>query len=195
MPENTHPLKRLQQYQHFYGASQKGRHRSYISLNSVWKKTRHETEDTKPRTGGQNPYSWRPGEDGTGGGWGQTQVGQQSPVSAHLCGLLCGTGQRLEVPVPVSEPWRRYAWITSGQYIGRLKLSFFYLFVFRMKYESVMENFLCRFEQSAQTVSAIQWKRITLRLKLNKTRMFHFQELLWFHFLSCWFWRESHCCT
>lgn len=39
-------------------------------------------------------------------------MGQQSPVSAHLCGLLCGTWKRLEVPIFVSEPWRRYAKIT-----------------------------------------------------------------------------------
>lgn len=33
--------------------------------------------------------------------------GQQIPVSAHLCGPLCGTWQHLEVSFPVPKPWRR----------------------------------------------------------------------------------------
>lgn len=66
-----------------------------------------ETEDTKPGSGRPDPLSHGIGKDGEGGSRGQTQVGQQSPVSAHLRGFLRGTRQRLEVPLPMSKPWRR----------------------------------------------------------------------------------------
>lgn len=34
-------------------------------------------------------------------------MGQQGPVHADLCGILCGTGKCLAVPLSVSESWRR----------------------------------------------------------------------------------------
>ena len=64
-------------------------------------------EATKPWSGRPNPLSSGAGEDGEGGGCRQAQMGQQSPVSAHLRGLLRGARQRLEVPLSLSEPrWR-----------------------------------------------------------------------------------------
>lgn len=68
-----------------------------------------EAEAPEPRAGWANSHPQRPGEDGEGRGRGQTQVGQQGPVPPDLRGLLRGTGERLEVPLLVSEPWRRWA--------------------------------------------------------------------------------------
>ena len=64
-------------------------------------------EATKPWPGRPDPLSSGAGADGEGGGCRQAQMGQQSPVFAHLCGLLRGAGERLEVPLSLSEPrWR-----------------------------------------------------------------------------------------
>ena len=62
---------------------------------------------TKPWSGRPDPLLSGAGADGEGGGCKQAQMGQQSPVSAHLPGLLRGARQRLEVPLSLSEPrWR-----------------------------------------------------------------------------------------
>ncbi len=72
-------------------------------------RSRHEAEAEAPEpgSGGSDPVSRRAGEAGGGGGWRAAAVGQQNPVHADLRGLLCGAGERLEIPVPLPEPRRR----------------------------------------------------------------------------------------
>ena len=43
------------------------------------------------------------------GDWGADHVGQPRTVLFHGAGVLCGPREYLEVPVPLSEEWRRWA--------------------------------------------------------------------------------------
>ncbi len=84
---------------------------SSTSLRSAVPARRHEAEAEAPEPGSgwSDPVSRRAGEAGGGGGWRAAAVGQQNPVHADLRGLLCGAGERLEIPVPLPEPRRRWA--------------------------------------------------------------------------------------
>lgn len=76
----------------------------------------HEVKTSQPRPGGQDIVPSAAGQVGGGRGWRKTKMGQQGPVHADLCGVLCGTGNCLEVPLSVSESWRRQVillWFTA----------------------------------------------------------------------------------
>lgn len=67
----------------------------------------HEAAAPQSRSGGQDTVPSAAGQAGGGGGWRQTEMGQQSPVHADLCGILRGTRKCLALSLSVSESWRR----------------------------------------------------------------------------------------
>lgn len=69
--------------------------------------TDHEVKTPQPGPGGQDIVPSAAGQAGGGRGRRQTKMGQQDPVHADLCGVLCGTWKCLALPLSVSESWRR----------------------------------------------------------------------------------------
>lgn len=59
----------------------------YVSVGWISRHRHHETVYSQPPAG----------EDGEGGSWTPAKMGQRSPVSAHLCGIQCGTWKCLTV--------------------------------------------------------------------------------------------------
>lgn len=96
------------------------------SVTSLLHWSHHEIGSPQPRTGGQDSFLWRSGEDGQGGGRGQAQVGQQSPVHPHLCGLLHRHRKRVAVPILVPKSRRR--WVQMNSEDDFLIVSWFYFF-------------------------------------------------------------------
>lgn len=67
----------------------------------------NEVTDTQPRPGGQEIVPSAAGPTGGRRGRGRAKMGQQGPVRADLCGLLCGASKRLEVSLSLPESRRR----------------------------------------------------------------------------------------